>query len=96
MIRGDWQAVSGVAYYKVYYNVGPDAGCDLGVDGNAVSCELLASNISGNSYTHANPSPDRGLTSTGLWYATRAAAPTSTAKIPQSAGLPQSSCLGTW
>ena len=57
-IRGSWQAAEGAAYYKVFYDDDPGSGCRLGRDGNAISCELLADNVSGTGYTHSSPDPE--------------------------------------
>ncbi len=55
VIRGSWQAVEGAAYYKVYYDDSPGSICRLEQGGNPSSCELLADNVLGTSYTHSGP-----------------------------------------
>ena len=50
--------MEGTAYYKVFYDDDPGSGCRLGRDGNAISCKLLAHNVSGTVHTHSSPDPE--------------------------------------
>ena len=55
-IRVSWDAVDGADYYKVYYDAHFDSSCDLGSDGRLSFCEELATDVTGTTYVHTNPS----------------------------------------
>ena len=55
-IRVSWDAVDGADYYKVYYDAHFDSSCDLDSDGRLSFCEELATDVTGTTYVHTNPS----------------------------------------
>ena len=55
-IRVSWDAVDGADYYKVYYDAHFDSFCDLDSDGRPSFCEELATDVTGTTYVHTNPS----------------------------------------
>ena len=55
-IRVSWEAVDGADYYKVYYDADFDSSCDLDSDGRLSFCEELATDVTGTTYVHTNPS----------------------------------------
>ena len=55
-IRVSWDAVDGAGYYKVYYGEFHDSACELGSDGRLSFCEELATDVTGTTYVHTNPS----------------------------------------
>ena len=55
-IRVSWEAVDGADYYKVYYDANFDSSCDLDGDGRLSFCEELATDVTGTTYVHTNPS----------------------------------------
>ena len=55
-IRVSWDAVDGADYYKVYYDEFHDSACELGSDGRLSFCEELATDVTGTTYVHTNPS----------------------------------------
>ena len=55
-IRLSWDAVDGADYYKVYYDARSDSYCELGRDGRPSFCEELATDVTGTTYVHTNPS----------------------------------------
>ena len=54
--RVSWDAVDGADYYKVYYDADFDSSCDLDSDGRLSFCEELATDVTGTTYVHTNPS----------------------------------------
>ncbi|MDE0288243.1 MAG: S8 family serine peptidase, partial [bacterium] len=52
-----WDAVAGADYYKVYYDDFFGSSCSVR-GGSASFCEELATDVTGTSYTHADPDPD--------------------------------------
>ena len=60
-IRVSWDAVDGADYYKVYHDDFFDSACNLGSDGRPRFCEELATDVTGTTYVHTNPtSPGLG------------------------------------
>ena len=57
-IQLSWNAVEGADYYRIYYDDFFDSSCRLSSSGRASFCELLADNVTGTSYTHADPDAD--------------------------------------
>ena len=55
-IRVSWEAVDGADYYEVYYDADFDSSCDLDSDGRLSFCEELATDVTGTTYVHTNPS----------------------------------------
>ncbi len=55
-IRVSWDAVDGADYHKVYYDAHFDSSCDLDSDGRPSFCEELATDVTGTTYVHTNPS----------------------------------------
>ena len=55
-IRVSWDAVDGADYYKVYHEDFFDGACSLGSDGRPSFCEELATDVTGTTYVHTNPS----------------------------------------
>ena len=55
-IRVSWEAVDGADYYRVYYDADFDSSCDLDSDGRLSFCEELATDVTGTTYVHTNPS----------------------------------------
>ena len=55
-IRVSWDAVDGADYYKVYYDARSDSSCELSRDGHVSFCEELATDVTGTTYVHTNPS----------------------------------------
>ncbi len=55
-IRVSWDAVDGADYYKVYHDDFSDSSCELGSDGRLRFCEELATDVTGTTYVHTNPS----------------------------------------
>ena len=55
-IRVNWDAVDGADYYNVYYDASADSSCDLDSDGSLSFCEELATDVTGTTYVHTNPS----------------------------------------
>ena len=55
-IRVSWDAVDGADYYKVYYDARSDSSCEFGRDGRPSFCEELATDVTGTTYVHTNPS----------------------------------------
>ena len=53
-----WSASAGADYYGVYYDDFFGTSCRLS-SGSPSFCELLAGNVTGTTYTHANPDEDR-------------------------------------
>ena len=53
-----WGPVTNAGYYKVYYDDFFDSSCRLS-GGSPSFCEEVAGNVSGTSYTHADPDNDR-------------------------------------
>ncbi len=52
-----WDAVTGATHYNVYYDDDRADSCSLSF-GTPSFCELLASNVTGTSYTHTSPDGD--------------------------------------
>ena len=52
-----WDQVDGADYYRIYHDDFFDSSCRVLSDGTPLFCELLADNVSGTSYTHADPHP---------------------------------------
>ena len=48
--------MDGADYYKVYYDAHFDSFCDLDSDGRLSFCEELATDVTGTTYVHTNPS----------------------------------------
>ena len=60
-IRVSWDAVDGADYYKIYHDDFFDSACNLGSDGRPRFCEELATDVTGTTYVHTNPtSPGLG------------------------------------
>ena len=55
-IRVSWDAVDGADYFKVYYDADFDSSCSLDSDGRLSFCEELATDVTGTTYVHTNPS----------------------------------------
>ncbi len=53
-----WDAVQGADYYKIYYDDFFGSGCRISF-GRLISCEELADQVTGTSYTHRSPDDDR-------------------------------------
>ncbi len=53
-----WDAVAGADYYKIYHDDFWSSGCRLNSSGSSSFCDELAANVTGTSYTHANPDDD--------------------------------------
>ena len=53
-----WDAVAGASFYRVYYDDFFGSSCRVSSGGRASFCELLATDITGTSYTHSDPDPD--------------------------------------
>ena len=58
MTHGNWQAVEGADYYRVYHHDRADTGCRPEPRGHVNYCKLLADNVLGTSYTHSGPDPE--------------------------------------
>ena len=54
-----WDAVAGADHYRIYYDDFFSSGCRLDRRGNPRFCEPLADNVTGTTYTHATPHPQR-------------------------------------
>ena len=53
-----WDAVAGADYYKIYHDDFWSSGCRLNLSGTPSFCDELAANVTGTSYTHADPDDD--------------------------------------
>ena len=53
-----WDAVQDADYYKIYHDDFWSSNCRLNSSGTPSFCEELAANVTGTSYTHANPDDD--------------------------------------
>ena len=53
-----WSAVSGADYYNIYHDDFWSSGCSLNSSGSTSFCDELAANVTGTTYTHANPDDD--------------------------------------
>ena len=50
-----WNASQGATHYKVYHDSSIDLNCESGSSLGPSSCEELAGNVAGTTYTHASP-----------------------------------------
>ena len=55
-IRVSWDPVAGADHYTIYHDDSHDSACDLGSDGRLSFCEELATDVTGTTYVHTNPS----------------------------------------
>ena len=53
-----WNAVASADYYNIYYDESFSSNCSLSSSGSPISCEELATNVVGTSYTHTSPDDD--------------------------------------
>ena len=53
-----WDPAAQAEYYKVYYSDARFPRCSLSPSGTPRSCELLAGNVAGTTYTHTSPDDD--------------------------------------
>ena len=55
-IRITWDPVAGADHYNIYHDDSYDSRCRLNRDGSAGFCEELATDVTGTTYVHTNPS----------------------------------------
>ena len=55
-IRVSWDTVAGADHYTIYHDDFHDSACKLESDGRLSFCEELATDVTGTTYVHTNPS----------------------------------------
>ena len=55
-IRVNWDPVAGADHYTIYHDDFHDSACELESDGRLSFCEELATDVTGTTYVHTNPS----------------------------------------